>query len=648
MAGDEFRRVILNANTGVDNVLDAKVIRKDLQAVMDKLFNILKGHYGPLSTFAAIDSGNVLDDTQFTKDGINIIRDIEFASPMEDWVRKTIAFIGSRVESSVGDGTTSAMMFTCAMLKHMLEHIDEIKPISYTQLYNTFLGLINQIEDRIDRSKVSPFKDGNNTNWDLDNIDTDIVSKIVYNQVYTSSHGDEELASALAAMYSKTPPELWDRMTYERLKYESDKRFEVVASEGQYTMHADVFTNSMLNQDFCTWFKSDNCKLMILNNAINIDTSAYDRIMEVIKEDLTCYYPLVILCHSNISTATYQELIAKIDEEALSDHKIAIFTVNTKTSTWNPSVNDFVALQLLCGVDITKMTRGGLSSDCIEVDSAKVMWKNDRLVLDNLYVVPEQYANNPRRHQCLDGHHSQFTDYVATVKKYADGYAKLDHTRDNVELQNLMYRMYAKLTYRNTYTMRIGGNAHDNLAMVDIVDDCIRAASRGLKNGIVHGNNRTLYFILKNYLRTNNLESWLVTRMLEAFDDIAISLLEQLYPKKRFTKRTKRDFADWWYSTAVDLLEYDYTEYWRTQCSNLRHIGECSPVPSVCTRNLHDNLERMLTHSDKGKNNIICQPANTDISMLKRFAEVAVKYVLTGRIIVRNAAYVDKNKGAGK
>ena len=105
-------RAILNANRGISNVIEQKVINTDLRRVSDNIFNVLKHHYGPYSGFAAKDDGQPLNETIFTKDGIGIIRAIQYASPQEEWVRKTIAYIGSRMESSVGDGTTSAMMFT--------------------------------------------------------------------------------------------------------------------------------------------------------------------------------------------------------------------------------------------------------------------------------------------------------------------------------------------------------------------------------------------------------------------------------------------------------------------------------------------------------------------------------------------------------
>ena len=48
--------------------------------------------------------------------------------------------------------------------------------------------------------------------------------------------------------------------------------------------------------------------------------------------------------------------------------------------------------------------------------------------------------------------------------------------------------------------------------------------------------------------------------------------------------------------------------------------------------------------SSNGKLNkeLIVQPANSDISMLSRFAEVALKFLLTERIIFARAAYVDR------
>ena len=617
---------ILNANQGVSNVIDNKVIRKDLFRVSDRLFDILSTHYGPFSGFAALDSRDPLEETTFTKDGIGIVRAIEFLSPQEEWVRKTIAYIGTKIESSVGDGTTSAMMFTCAMLKHMLAGIDKIKPVGYNKLRDTFNFVIDTLRTHINATALKV------PDTDYDNV----VKTIVFNQVYTSSHGDVELAKALADAFAATPRELWDRMTYERRTYESSDRFTVVRPEGQYQMRCEVMMPAMLNKELSTWFESDKCKLLITNDSIRINTPVYDKLLEVVPT-LEDGETLAVLAHKRMDTESYQDLLPRLTKWKDSGKSVAIFNVDPD----NPQINDFVSLMLLSDVDITKMR----PTDYVMHRDVYVKFKNDVLTLDKLYEVPEEYKDSKIRFQVIDGKHMQYTDYLEAVKKYADGYSKVDQSPEVRKRRTQMYRMYSKLMFRGTPTLVIGGGSYDNLAMIDVVDDCMRAAAKALTHGVVLGNNRTLYAAVRHINEFNDhlyggLYSWVLDCIEKSLEDIAGVAYDRLYPRlgrNRFAfldVRRKRKFVEWWYTHTVDILRMNQFlkfEASTSKFSELKYLDD------------HDTfLNQYLMRLPDAK--VIVQPANTDIIMLERFAEVAIKYVLTERIVVHGAAYVDKRR----
>lgn len=621
MAEENRTRMILNANRGVANVVEHEVIRKDLQGVADKLFNALKDHYGPYSGFAAVDNGDPLQESTFTKDGIGIIRAIEFASPQEEWVRKTIAYIGTKIESSVGDGTTSAMMFTCAMLRHMLAHIDELRPISYTQLRTEFDAVVADLKQLTEQSKIY-----------VENADTEenreLVKRIVYQQTYTSSHGDTELAEALADIFATTPKELWDRMTYERRTYESPERFVITRPEGQYQMSCQVMMPDMLNKDLSTWFEAKNAKLIVFNDSFRINTPMYDRVLELMEAKQAGDEPLVVISHKRMDTESYQDLLPRLTRWKKDGKQLAIFQIDPD----NPKINDFVSLMLLGDIDITKVNNAFF----LERDNIYAKFKNDTLTLDGLYETPEKYKDQLERYQCLDGVHMQYTDYMEAVKKFADGYSKVDQSPDIRKRRTQMYRMYAKLRYSKTPILTIGGGTYDNLAMIDVVDDCLRAAAKALTNGIVMGNNRSLYQNAEElyHSKQSRVRLWILNAILTSLRDIAIAAMYRLYPHSLSLKckrwmgiagYTELLFADWWYHHSVDVLKFRANIPWGDQCF---------PHVLCCT------FDKQFIEN----NDCIVQPANTDISMLERFAEVAIKYVLTERIIIHGAAYVDKRR----
>lgn len=627
-------RVILNANRGMSNVIEEKVINTDLRRVTNDIFKILKHHYGPYSGFAAKDDGQPLNETVFTKDGIGIVRAIQYASPQEEWVRKTIAYIGSRMEASVGDGTTSAMMFTCAMLKHMSEHIDEIKPISYNRFRNAFNQFIHLVQHRIKRDytlspfiSLGPVKEGE-TDKDRQ-LDKSRVYQIVRNQVYTSSHGDGKLADALANMYANVPKEQWEHMVYERCRYETDKDYEVIASEGQYQMHAEVFTSSMLNKDLCTWFEKPHCTVLIINDSLRMDSPAWPIIMEKI-DNSTAETPVVLVCHMQMDTNTYQELNEKINICDRAGTPFAVFTSKPD----NPKVNDYVALQAIIGMDVTKMIHGEVTV----AEDVTVKYKNKKLSFDNLVPIPEGYTDN-ERHQMTDGQHSQFTDIVETWKKQSEWYAKQGTNRQEWELANFFNKMYIKLRYNKVYSVTVGGKAYDNVAFVDVLDDAIRAASRALTNGATFGNNRALYITSERILESKGgavtpLVKWFAKRVIETLDDIAEVVLERAHPKNWYAPWVKDTFVRWWFYHTVDLLHYDRS----------RASGNCFSM-NWDKDDVFRYIDRVNVDMEQlFKDGMICQPSNSDIIMLERFGEVALKFILTERIIIKDGVYVDKKR----
>lgn len=636
-------KVILNANRGITNIVRHNTIRTDLQHVADYLFTVLKNHYGPYSGFAALaDPKGQLKDTQFTKDGIDIIRSLEFASPQEEWVRKTISFIGTKIEAHVGDGTTSSMMFTCAMLKRMSQHIEELRPISHIEMTDAYEMFRENLQHFLKFATARPYYTEKNGNVIIDH---DLVRKIAYNQAFTASHGNTKLANDLAEVFVTTPKCLWERMTWQRCKHEREIPFWVEQTEGQYQIDgAEIFSKSMYNKDLSTWFEVDNATFLILNNEICCNTPEAEKIFKAI-DDATKETPTVILCPRQMDHYAYNELMTHLNKAAKEGRTVAVFGKSFE----NASINDYVALQALIGEDITKYRNGGL---CIKTG---VYIKNyaDKLVIDKLYEVPEKYKNSSRleRHMVYDGEHIQFVDYLESVKKYADGMDTVNMTATNRQEQTMYYRMYGKLTYSKTSVMIIGGSTHDNLALTPIVDDCIRAIARALSNGVVFSNNRSLYCAVshlagngyvfsgsKTHYSNDNrvirqIAQWIAKRTKEALEDIAMCVVDDLYPKKHFFKFQKRDFVKWWYSHAVDMLKFP--KGGKVHWSKLDE----KTFPPV------DRYTSPAAYLQDPKiDRVIIQPANSDITMLDRFAEVALKFILTECIVMKDGAYLDKKK----
>lgn len=627
-------RAILNANRGVSNVIEQRVINTDLRRVTDDIFRVLMHHYGPHSGFAALDDAQPLNETNFTKDGIGIVRAIEYASPQEEWVRKTIAYIGTRMESGVGDGTTSAMMFTCAMLRHMSEHIDELRPLSYNKFresFDRFIELVKEYETRY--CTYSPFRMVNGK----EELNLDAVQQIVYNQTYTSSHGNKKLAKALADLYRKTPKELWERMTYERRRYESDEPFEVVGTEGQYQMAANVMNPAMLNREMGSWYENQNCTVVIANDSLRIDSVDWPAIENLIKE-ATTVRPVVIISHNIADDASYERISTLDADCARNGNPFAVFQAKPE----HPQINDFAALQLLANIDVYKLNHGQV----VILDGCHVKFKNKKLSIDGIYEEPEGYTALERP-MVTDGQHGVFTDHLEAWERQAKLYSDNAQDQENRRWATYYNRMYVKLRYSKVYNIVIGGKSYDNVAFVDVLDDAIRAASRALVNGATYGNNRALYLAVSRMIEaydSPNLSTmkkacsptviWFARRVKESLEDLAKVVLKREHPHNKLCWLKSKDFVKWWFGHAVDLLHYEPKPVLDRFCLRPWEYQFSRPPSTE-----HHDMKKMFD-----LDGFICQPVNSDIIMLERFGEIALKFILTERVIIHGGAYVDKKR----
>ena len=76
-------RPIINANVNVTNRIESEDLRKIMMDTFDDIATVLSDHCGPYGQFAMIvNPANKIAEPVFTKDGIGIVRAMEYMSPI--------------------------------------------------------------------------------------------------------------------------------------------------------------------------------------------------------------------------------------------------------------------------------------------------------------------------------------------------------------------------------------------------------------------------------------------------------------------------------------------------------------------------------------------------------------------------------------
>ena len=235
----------VNANEGVTNIIGAKEIRTTMINTFLELANILKQHCGPFSGTAILTNPqNPMAEPVFTKDGINIISSIKYASVMQDFVRTQLAYMGTRIERGAGDGTTSAMIIMAYAIAYLLKYLSKSK-YHYTldELTDTWDTLVARTEDM-----YQGYREYNRNITDRDEIE-----HIAASQAYTSSHGDRRLAECIGKLFANTPREVWDTLIVQKASYESEEKYRVDIKDAQYTIDdVTIFPVNRRNKDLDT------------------------------------------------------------------------------------------------------------------------------------------------------------------------------------------------------------------------------------------------------------------------------------------------------------------------------------------------------------------------------------------------------------
>lgn len=632
------QRAVLDANKGITNVLESDTIRTDLRRVYDKIFDTLAAHYGPFSKFAVImDNNDYFADPVFTKDGINIVRAIEFVSPMEDWAKKTIAYIGDKIEGAAGDGTTSAMMFSCAMLTAIHNNVPEevLNKVSFDELKEAWSYIVDCANKYINEHTYtwqSLMENNKLTRYKA-------VYQIAYAQSYCSTHGNHELSSAVANLFASTPPEAWRYTTFQRKTYESEELFSVKCTEGQFELACEPIVKSVYNMGMGSWLEYKDATLFILNDAIRYEGPALDKLKQILGKTTT--EPVLLICHANIDNETYNWLITEIRAFQAADKHFAVFTCKVD----HPAMNDITMLRAVAGDDPSDK----LKYDMTVVEHAYLKYTNNTLVIDGLY--PEATGEADSEGTIIYEHpyikdvkYDYFEHMLSLLEEMQSGFDKLTMTPTEKKQQSNYRRLYNKLRFSKQKTLVIGGNTYDNLALFDVVEDAMAAVSTALREGVVAGNNRSIYNMVDSWSFVDNVAKeesyplkcrrYLFKALKEAMSRIALIAFSHI---RDIDNRVDEDGILFARHLKSDAKKVDY---W------MHHTIDFMKGKPIETINLFN------TDTDTANDNIgalpIVQPANVDIALLKRFGEVALKFILTERIIMRGGAYLGDKKNESR
>lgn len=170
------------------NVLGKDEFRTRTLRVFDAVAKTLKNTLGPYGATTIIQK---MSEPHFTKDGWQVLKNINFDNMIERDILQLLVNISSQVVIKVGDGSTSSIVAADSILKQM-EKDSSIKEIRSKELMTLINNVVAEISDKIlERStKIDAEQDP-----ELNDI---------YKLAMISTNGDEEISDIIRTIYKET------------------------------------------------------------------------------------------------------------------------------------------------------------------------------------------------------------------------------------------------------------------------------------------------------------------------------------------------------------------------------------------------------------------------------------------------------------
>ncbi len=164
----------------ISNVVQKEQLREVQLETLKFLKETLKQSFGPVGSTTTIYKKNML--TKYTKDGYNILNDIQLRGVIEKSVKKDLVDITQHIVSTVGDGTTSAVILSALIFEELTKLETEMTPY---EIIEEFKSSVRILKDEIEKNKRVTTTDD------------------IYNITLIATNGNVDIANNMKRIYEE-------------------------------------------------------------------------------------------------------------------------------------------------------------------------------------------------------------------------------------------------------------------------------------------------------------------------------------------------------------------------------------------------------------------------------------------------------------
>jgi len=237
-----------NTNSGYtpkDLVFDSEG-RKKLISGITKMANAVKSTLGPSGNTVLIESPNHTHGITVTKDGVTVARAVDLIDPVENLAVRMMKEAADKTATSAGDGTTTAIVLTEALVKGGLEMIEPKH--NRTEVLRQMVEMTSNVVDKLkENSKkvtnsmlIDVATISANNDREVGKIIADVYKAVGKNGIVTVEK------SQTSATYSETTKGLKIERGYSSPLFVNDQKRDECILEDVMVMVADIEISNIL------------------------------------------------------------------------------------------------------------------------------------------------------------------------------------------------------------------------------------------------------------------------------------------------------------------------------------------------------------------------------------------------------------------
>ena len=602
---NDYQLMAVDDNLGMSNVIEGQSMKLEFTDTFLQISDLLVEHCGPFGQYAMLTNlNNQAAEPVFTKDGIGIVRALEYASPMQTVAKNTLAYMGARIETAAGDGTTTGMILLARGIAGLKEQLDKAEDLyTFADLNKAYQLFVHMVTEEL---KNNAFNANTLENmWNLQHV----IRNIAYSQAYTSSHGNVELSNAVAELFAALPRQAWNCISIEKSKLENAKDYSIRKDDSQYSIQEiRIFPDTAATDDLGLSRRREHTPMLISSICPSsggdvAGMELYQRIVDAINND----QELTVVCPRTIDNMTQMQLKAMFDNKPAASEKVCLFLISDD----DPRLNDLICIKTLANkVELVA-----------ELPDCDYRYEKGELFITRGIHQETKSALNP---MLGDSNYPAYNELVDHLDKIINQVkSEVSNRTLQTEIRRLQ-KFKMKLTVCRRSYFVIGGAALDNAMAVDVVMDAILATKHTLTHGFCLGGFKTLWWIMKlvRDRLDNTDQSAKIKWLYRQFADTLWIEIQTLHTQlvERFRPNVDTEVGDDYMLISTDLTKFTTALSWE---DNLK--GEAMTVSDTLAQK---SAGMFNTHP------LIIEPVDTDLEFIRRFGELALKYLYTTRIMV--------------